>query len=64
MRKPWNIRQGLTGGLVIALVASVGVGASAESFWAPFLTALAFSLLCAGGVTWLLVVANRRRPSR
>lgn len=56
-----NLKRALTGGIVVAVVAAVMIGVNAESFWKPFLTALAFALLCVGAVAWLLVAASRRR---
>ena len=42
-----NVKQGLTAGVIVALVASVTAGVSSGSFW-RFLAVLAFSMLCVG----------------
>lgn len=56
-----SVKRGLTAGVLVALFLSVLIGVNAESFWAPFLTALAFSMVCVGAATWLLVAARRGR---
>ena len=55
-----NVKQGLTAGVIVALVASATVGVSSGSFW-RFLVVLAFSMLCVGATHWLLVAARARR---
>jgi predicted phage tail protein len=55
-----NVKQGLTAGVIIALVTSVVVGVTAESFW-MFLAALGFSMLCVGAAHMLVVAARPRR---
>ena len=62
VRQPLSLRRGLTAGFVLTLMSSVTIGANAESFWGPFLTALAFSSLCVGLTTWIMIVARRRHP--
>ena len=54
-----NVKQGLTAGVIVALVASVTAGGSSGSFW-RFLVVLAFSMLCVGATHWLLVAARAR----
>lgn len=56
-----NVRQGLTAGIIVALISSLGVGVTAESFWGPFLVSLVFSMGCVGAATWLVGIAERRR---
>jgi hypothetical protein len=55
-----NVKQGLTAGVIVALVASATAGVSSGSFW-RFLAVLAFSILCVGATHWLLVAARRPR---
>lgn len=59
-----DVRRGVTGGVVVAVFAAVMIGVNAESFWVPFLTALAVSLLCVGAAAWVLVLANRSGTRR
>jgi hypothetical protein len=54
-----SVKQGLTAGVIVALVASVTAGVTSRSFL-RFLEVLAFSLLCVGA-THLLVPAARSR---
>ena len=55
-----NEKQGLTAGVIVALVASVTAGVSSGSFW-RFLAVLAFSMLCVGAAHMLVVAARRPR---
>lgn len=59
MARTINTRQGLTAGIIVAFVTSGVVGVSAESFWVPFLTTLAFCAVCVGAAAWLLAHAQR-----
>ena len=54
-----NVKQGLTAGVIVALVASATVGGSSGSFWL-FLVTLTFSMLCLGATHWLLVAVRAR----
>ena len=55
-----NVKQGLTSGVIIAMVASVTAGVTSGSFW-RFLVVLAFSMLCVGAAHTLVVAARPRR---
>lgn len=57
-----NIRQGIIGGVTVSVIVSATMmGASADSFWGPLLTSLAFSLACVGAVIGLAVLVSRPR---
>lgn len=55
-----NIRQGVIGGVVIAVFSSVSVGNATDSVWTGLIT-LGFTLLAVAGVTALMVGINRSR---
>jgi hypothetical protein len=53
-----DVKQGLSAGVVVALVVSVVVGVTSESFW-MFLATLGFSISCVCAAAWLL---GRTKP--